>query len=371
MKKISIFTFILLTILCTQIVFVSAAEQEKNTGPAQVRGKILSIDAIMQTGKAFNFEFTARTDIDENVQVKTFDSFPDGLFFSLKEGDSVFLRYLDEGGLTPHIYFEDKVRLSALFWIMGFFILVTVAVAYGRGVRALLGIAFTMLVLFGFLLPQILAGKDPVFSTVIASVFILAVNMHLSHGFRKRIFFAFLGTVAGLTLVWIFSVLFSTGASLSGTANEEVVLLLWDLKQIHSPVSLFIAGVILGAVGVLDDVAVAQAELVEELQRSHELFSRKELFIRALRVGRHHIASAVNTLVLVYAGAALPVLLLFFSSSGDFLLFLNNESVAQEVIRILAGTTALILTVPLATLLATIPRDKKRLTIKPKADNLI
>ena len=358
MKRGLIFGLVLLHLFCTSVFLVSAGETDEKSGPMQIRAKILSIKNTAETGETWAYEFSARTSSGQTVEVNTADSFPDGLYFSLKKGDSVFLRSVEEGESEPQIYFEDKIRTPALIWIMVFFAIVTVAVASLRGVWSLLGIGFTLLVLFGFLFPQILAGEDPIFYTLIASLFILAVNIHLSHGFKKRTFFAFLGTVIGLMLVWFLSVLFTHGSSLSGLGSEEVTLLLWDLKQIQDPVSLFIAGVILGAVGVLDDVVVAQAELVEELQASSPLLSRKELYTRAMRVGRHHIASAVNTLVLVYAGAALPLMLLFFSSSDDAFLFLNNEGVAQEAVRILAGTTALILTVPLATLFATIPVAK-------------
>lgn len=329
---------------------------EVQTEPKQFQATIVEITESRREGEANFFEFSARTGIDETFFVSTSDSYPNGLYLTLQEGDRVHLRMVNMPDGTQQIFFDDKVRTPALLLLFGLFVVVTIAVSFFRGLRSLLGLGVTILILAFYLLPALLVGKDPVFSTVIASIFILFVNIHLSHGLRLRTFFAFLGTMAGLLLVWIATVLFSQATSLSGLGTEESSLLLWELDTVQNPIRLFMAAVILGAVGVLDDVAIAQSEVVEELIRANAKFSRKELFFRAMRVGQHHIASTVNTLILVYAGAALPTFLLYFSASNNLNYFLNNEIIAEEIVRTLAGTIALILTVPLATLFATIPQ---------------
>lgn len=346
MRRI-VFIFFLISTTAVLLCPVLTSAQEP-TEPLQIRAEVIT--------KESQTVFLSASDDGKTYRFDTKESYPDGLHYVLKKGDPVLLRLVAEPDGNIHVYFEDKIRTPALLWIIVFFAVVSVLIASRRGLFALGGVLFTIVVLFGLLFPALLSGKDPVLSTVGVSLLILAVNLHLSHGFRKRTFFAFLGTVSGLLLVTFFSFIFTKVSYLSGIGTEEVSLLLWDVKQMKDPVGLFIAGVILGAVGVLDDIAVAQAELVEELQTSDPKLSRKALFLRAMRVGRHHIASTVNTLVLVYAGAALPLMLLYFSSFRDPFLFLNNESVADEMIRILAGTTALILTVPLATAFAVIPK---------------
>ena len=219
---------------------------------------------------------------------------------------------------------------------------------------SLVGLVVTVLILFGFLFPAILAGRDPVIFTVLASIVILAVNMHISHGVRKQTFLAFLGTVAGLILVIVFSKLFVEMASLSGLAGEEATLLFWETGGVQLPVGILTAGIILGAVGVLDDVAITQSEVVGELLLANPNTKKKELFVKAMRIGRHHIASTVNTLVLVYAGAALPVFLLYIYGDHSLQTFFGNELIGEEIVRTLAGTCALVLTVPISTWFATL-----------------
>ncbi len=341
--------------------FAPPAFAQEVDQPREVQATIVSFEnAVGKPQPPYFFVFTARTDLNETFQIDTKTSYPDGLFVRLKEGDRVRLRVVEMPDGTQQVFFDDKVRMPMVLVLFLLFGLLTIVVGFFRGLFSLVGLGFTLLVLFGFLFPNILSGRDPILFTVLSSIMILAINIHLSHGFRIRTFFSFLGTVCGLGLVVLTSVLFTKFASLSGLGTEEASLLLWDIELIKDPVAIFIAAVILGAVGVLDDVAVAQSEIVGELQQANPLLTRKELFFRAMRVGQHHIASTVNTLVLVYAGAALPMFLLFFSSSADLFVFLNNEGVAEEIVRILAGTTALILTVPLSTLFATFAVDSKR-----------
>jgi uncharacterized membrane protein len=328
----------------------------------QPRAAQAVIMTVKETGKGqppYFFVFTARTDLDETFRVETKNSYPGGLFVALKEGDRVMLRIVEMPDGAQQIFFDDNVRTPMILVLFLLFGALAIVVGFFRGLFSLIGLGFTLLVLFGFLFPNILAGRDPILFTVLASVVILAINIHLSHGFRLRTFLSFLGTVCGLGFLVLTSVFFTKFTSLSGLGTEEASLLLWEIDLLKDPVGIFIAAVILGAVGALDDVAVSQSEIVGELQEANPELGRKDLFFRAMRVGQHHIASIINTLVLVYAGAALPMFLLFFSSSSDVSMFLNNESVGEEIVRILAGTIALILTVPLSTFFATFAVDRK------------
>lgn len=336
--------------------FGGAVQAQAPNEPREVRAVIEQVNEQTQDGTARFYRFTARTELNESFEVQTIDSYPGGLYLSLREGDHVRLRIVEKEDGTQTVYFDDKVRTPILAVLFMAFALLAIAVGFFRGIFSLIGLGITICLLGFFLLPAILDGKDPILFTVLTSILILFLNIHLSHGFRIRTFFSFLGTMGGLLFVWLFSVLFTYQSSLSGLGSEESNLLLWEIKAIADPVRIFAAAVILGAVGVLDDVAVSQSEIVEELKRANPDLTRKELFFRAMRVGQHHIASTVNTLVLVYAGAALPTFLLFFSASTDVISFLNNEVVAEEIVRTLAGTSALILTVPLSTLFATIPQ---------------
>ncbi|MFC1787959.1 YibE/F family protein, partial [Patescibacteria group bacterium] len=215
-------------------------------------------------------------------------------------------------------------------------------------------------VLFGFVFPQILNGLDPVLATVIGSIVILLVNMHLSHGINKKTFVAFLSTFVGLILVYVFAKFFVALTQLSGQASDEAALLFQTTDQIALPAGLLLATIILGATGVLDDITITQSETVGELIDTNPAMDRKEIYQRAMRIGRHHIASVVNTLVLAYAGVAMPLFLLFMLREDiGILRFINEEVVAEEIVRTIAGTLALVLLVPLSTWFAVMAQKKR------------
>lgn len=320
----------------------------------EVKAKVTEIisDEIIDGER--QMRFVAESD-GETYTINTADSLIGGLRYNIKRGDKVFLQVIKSDDGISQVYLADVYRLPALVWILIIFCLTTIIVGLGRGFTSLLGLLATMLVLFGFVFPMIISGHDPVLITVIGSIVILGVNMHLSHGFNRRTFTAYGSTVLGLIMVVIFSELFVHWADLSGYASEEAALLFLKSEQITLPTGLLLAGIILGAVGVLDDITITQTEVVQEIHDVDPKLKRPELFVRAMRVGRHHIASTVNTLVLAYAGVALPLLLLFLITPDiNMWHFLNQELIAEEIVRTLSGTMALVLTVPLATWFATL-----------------
>ncbi len=285
--------------------------------------------------------------------VDTSISVPEGLQYRVAKGDRVILQLVDNIDGTETAYFSDIVRTRGLWWAFAIFAAVIVLVGLKRGVFALVGFVATVGMLFWFMFPRILAGADPVLVAVIAGVAILAINLFLSHGFTRNAMIALASTSIGVVLAWGIGSLFVSLAKLSGMATDESVFLYWQIGTLHVPAGLLLAGIIIGTVGVLDDVAITQCETVAELKSANGAFTARELFVRAMRVGRHHIASAVNTLVLAYAGASLPLFLIFLASSDVSLWrFLNTEIVAEEIVRTLGGTTALVLIVPLATFVA-------------------
>ncbi|MBI1907905.1 YibE/F family protein [Candidatus Uhrbacteria bacterium] len=324
--------------------FVAIGREEPPAGSREVEAEIVEIiDDAYQDGIR-SIEFYADGEDGQRYRVNTLNSFTEGMQFNLEPGDRVIL--------SP-AYLADVVRTGALVWIALFFAIITIAVGLRRGVFALVGFAATIGILFWFVFPRILGGADPVFTTAAAAILILAINLSLSHGLTRNTAVAFGGTAFGVVLAWVLSAAFVAFAKLSGLSSEEATFLYWQFGGLASPAGLLLAGIILGAVGVLDDIAITQCETVAELKAANPRFTRRELFVRAMRVGRHHIASTVNTLVLAYVGSALPLFLIFLADHNVSLWrFLNTEAVAEEVVRTLAGTSALVLTVPLTTFLA-------------------
>jgi uncharacterized membrane protein len=219
-----------------------------------------------------------------------------------------------------------------------------------RGLAALLGLIASIGVLLWFVAPAILAGRDPVAVAAVGGSAIALLALYLAHGWRTTTHVAALGTFAALALTMLLSLIVTPAANFSGFASEEALFLTY-LEGVRVP-GLFLAGAILGAIGALDDVTVTQVSTVFELRRANPGQSSQELFQGGLRVGRDHIASTINTLLLAYAGASIPLLLLLTLSNLSLPLVANSEVVAIEIVRTLVGSIGLVAAVPITTFLA-------------------
>ena len=270
----------------------------------------------------------------------------------LAVGDHVRLsRQVDAAGKTTYVFYDFE-RTWPLVALAALFAVVIVAVAGWRGLRALVGIVVAFIVLVVFLLPALRDGAAAIPVALVASAAILYAVIYLAHGVSLRTSAALLGTLSALLL----AALLSWGAielahltGLSEDQNNEVAAYLGNV----SITGLLLAGFIVGSLGVLNDVTVTQAATVFELAEVGGA-SRRAIFLGAMRVGRDHIASTVYTLVLAYAGSALPLLLLFSVANRSLGDVLTGESVAIEIARSAVGGIALALSVPLTTAIAAV-----------------
>ena len=231
------------------------------------------------------------------------------------------------------------------------FVVAVVALGRWRGVASIVGLALSLLVLVKFVLPAVLSGANPLPIAVVGSAAIMFVAVFLSHGFGARSSVAVLGTLLSLLLTGVLAGAFVAASQFTGLATEEATFIraVYGQVDVHG---LLLAGVIIGSLGVLDDVTVTQASAVWELRAADPSASQRTLFTSGLRIGRDHIASTVNTLVLAYAGASLPLLLLFTVAGRPLGDVLTSEVIAQEVVRTLVGSIGLVASVPITTALA-------------------
>lgn len=250
------------------------------------------------------------------------------------------------------VYITDYVRRTPLAVLLGIFVVMTVVVGRGRGASSLLGLAISFAVIFFFVLPQIYTGSDPVVISMVAAVVIVPATFFLSHGINKKTGIAIAGTFVALVITGVLAKVFIDLAQLTGFSSEEAGFLQAARGGAVNIRGLVLAGIMIGALGVLDDITVAQAALAQQLREANPKLKPGELFSRAMKVGQDHIASMVNTLVLVYAGAALPLLLLFIDNPQPFSQLVNYEIIAEEVIRTLVSSIGLISAVPVTTWLA-------------------
>ena len=254
---------------------------------------------------------------------------------------------------TDFYFYADTDRRSPLVWLTGLFALFVVALGRWRGALALVGMAGTLAVLIAFLAPSVLDGNDPLVVAVVAASAIAFVSMYLAHGFNPITTVALAGTLSSLGLTLAFSWAFFELANFTGLATEEALVLPFIAGGLDVA-SLILGGAVIGALGALDDVAVTQAALVAELHYRNPRLSVGELVASGIRVGREHIASTVNTLLLAYVGAGIPLLLLFAVSNQSLVMVANSELIAVEMVRTLCGSIGLVAAVPITTMLASV-----------------
>lgn len=245
----------------------------------------------------------------------------------------------------------DVQRGKALLVLGLLFAAAVIGLGRWRGVAALAGLAISLLVLVKFVLPGFLAGQSPLPVAVVGAAAIMFVAIYLAHGFAVRTSVAVLGTLISLVLTGILAAVFVAAGDFTGIATEEAgfIRAAYGQVDVHG---LLLAGVIIGSLGVLDDVTVTQSSAIWELRAANPEMSPRALYAAGVRIGRDHIASTVNTLVLAYAGASLPLLLLFAVSGVGVGTALTAEVIAQEVVRTLVGSIGLVASVPVTTALA-------------------
>ncbi|HVM12002.1 MAG TPA: YibE/F family protein [Actinomycetota bacterium] len=269
----------------------------------------------------------------------------------LAPGDGVVLGHT--AGAEPgfEYSFVDRQRRPVLVWLALAFAAAVIALGRMRGLAALAGLAASLLVLLAFILPAIVDGRSPVLVAVVGAAAIAYLALYLAHGFRPMTTVALLGTLTSLALTALLAEAFVTMAELTGFASEEATIVRVGAAQIDLA-GLTLAGVVIGALGAIDDVTVTQASAVWEIRDADPKMPSRDLLRAGLRIGRDHVASTVNTLALAYAGASMPLLVLFVLSQQPLGAIANGETVATEIVRTLVGSIGLVASVPITTWLA-------------------
>jgi uncharacterized membrane protein len=267
-------------------------------------------------------------------------------------GDKVVLAFAGGNPADANAYrLADVQRGLPLAVLALLFALAVLVLGRYQGIAALVALGLSFVVLLLFVLPAILAGENPLLVAVAGAGLIMFIALYVTHGFNSRTSTAVLGTMISLVMIGVLGALFSAVTKLTGL-DEDTALLLSSLGHGLDTRGLLLAGLVIGSLGVLDDVTVTQASAVWELRRANPLLSRKELYAAGLRIGRDHVSSAVNTLVMAYAGAALPVLLFSYLSGAGLGTVLGSQSIAQEIVRTLVGSIGLVACVPITTFVA-------------------
>lgn len=339
---------------------VFAQEQVATESQEYARGKVLEIleddptteSPLDDAEQVLLVEVLSGEDEGEAVTVTYTFSSANYRDQHLEKGETVVLAKITDAR-GENYYILDQYRLSAI--IIFILIFAIAAVIFGRrqGFGSLIGLGASLAILMLYVVPRIIHGENPLVVSFIGSCAIAIVSILLAHGFKRRTYVALAATLIALLAAFVLAVLAAAFADLSGAGTEEAVYLQFSYLTGLDLRGLLLGGIVIGALGVLDDVTTAQVAAVEEISLANATLGVGELYKRGISVGREHIAALVNTLVLAYAGASFPLFLLFaLPDHPPLWIILNNENVVEEILRALVGGTALMLAVPIATALA-------------------
>lgn len=269
--------------------------------------------------------------------------------FKVEVGDKIYVHKRTD--IDGNVYFnmDEPLRTPMLTVLLVVFIILSIWIGGKQGFKGLLSLIGSIFMLFLILVPSILKGHSPVFVSLCVASVIIVLGSFITHGFNRTTGSAVLGMIVTVCGVGIVTLFLMKTLFLTGVYSEDVVYLMFNTGGAVDVAGLLFAGIMIGLLGILYDVAIGQAIATEELLRADEHMTRSRLIQRGMRIGREHIGALINTLAIAYVGASLPLLLLFSTSDSSILHILNREDVSTEIVRILIGSMSIILAVPITT----------------------
>ncbi|PLX28605.1 YibE/F [Candidatus Parcubacteria bacterium] len=282
-----------------------------------------------------------------------------------KKGDRVLINSSKDTDGNDQFFIMNYVRRGYLYVLALIFSIAIIAVGRKKGIRSLISLTITFFIIAKFIIPQIISGSNPLLTALIGSVAILGLIVYITEGFNKKTHIAILSILISLLITFLLSYVFVNLAKLTGFSSEEASFLA-SMPQVNiiDFRGLLLAAIMIGTLGVLDDVILGQIEAVNQIKKISPDLSKKKMVKSASEIGRTHLGSMVNTLFLTYAGASLPLLILFSANANtgvNLMNVLDNEFLATEIVRTLTGSIGLILAFPITTYLAVyfLKKDKK------------
>lgn len=362
MKKI-FFLFLFLLLF-----FVPHANAQQNA-PTGAKDIFLKAQVVRILKTTTDISDGGYTTITQTLQLKVLEGPRAGSTFTMQQGQDARLASLQlySPGQTVivdetiaqdnslHYAITDKYRMTEIFILLGIFAVFTIAVVGKKGLGALLGLCVSLAVIVLYIVPQMLYNQaDPLTVCLIGSFIILFITTFLAHGFSRQTAIAIAATFLALLATYVLSVLAVNISHLVGLGTEDSYLLELSPTQAINPKGLLLGGILIGTLGALNDITTTQVASIAALFKANPAQTFWHLVNHGTNIGREHIASLVNTLVLAYAGTSLPIFIFLLVNPQHLPLWviLNSESFAQEIVRTLAGSAGLILSVPIATLLA-------------------
>jgi uncharacterized membrane protein len=348
---------VVLTLVGFVALWPSGERLGADTGSFAVTPVHATVQSVAIDGCSFDDALLCRvvtasvTEGERAGEVFTLEQDADGVGKRPDAGDEILVTADEMADGSTLFNFYDYERGSSLIWLTVVFVAAVVVLGRWRGVGAIAGLAASVLVIVVFMIPSILEGNDAILVALVAAVFIAVVALFMAHGVNAATAVALISSFASMAITVVLAYVFMRVGDLTGFTDEDTQFLT-ALAVPVDPRGLLLAGVLVGSLGVLDDVTVTQVSVAWELRRLHPTADWYWVYQRAIRIGRDHISSTVNTLFLAYAGASLSLLLVFAQTGRSLVSVATSEVVATEIVRALVGSIGLVASVPIATWLA-------------------
>jgi uncharacterized membrane protein len=255
---------------------------------------------------------------------------------------------------TLRASYTDYDRTTILLILFIAFVLAVLVMGRRKGLGSLVSLAFSMFIILCYIIPHILTGEDPVKVSLIGSGILLGISLYMTYGWNLKTHASVISMVFTLFITGGLSALFVSLAHLNGYGDENALYLIQMSSFQINVQGLLLGGMIIGTLGILDDLVTSQSAAVVEIHGANPALSMRQTFLRAIHIGQDHVAATVNTLVLSYTGASLPLLLVFTLAQGSYHYLINSEMLAEEIVRTLVGSLGLVAAVPISTVMATL-----------------
>lgn len=277
----------------------------------------------------------------------------------LKEGDDIFISIeINEKGIITGGIIEEYARENSLIYLIGLFIFLLLIIGGFKGIRAIVALCVTGILIAKIFLPSILQGKNPTIYSIYVIIVIIIVTMFILNGFKKKTIIAIIGTAGGVLVSGIISIIFMEVAKLSGMSEETLILVRISPNINLDFNSLLFAGIVIGSLGAVMDISMSIASALHEIEESNPSIFSKDLMRAGMNIGKDTMGTMTNTLILAYVGSSLNTLLVYIGFNYSISTIINNQVITTEILRALAGSIGLIFSIPITVLAAVIFKNK-------------
>ena len=278
------------------------------------------------------------------------------------KGDKVLLyaELTEDQSEIENIFISDFVRWPNLRNLTLLFIILLILIGGWQGTKALVSLGITAFAIVQFMLPMMLKGHSPIILAILVCLFTTVVTIIIITGFSIKSLSTILGTLSGVLIAGVLSYIMGNIVHLTGLSAQEAQMLLYIPQGISFDFKgLLFAGIIIGALGAVMDVAMSISSAMDEIKNTNPSITVKELVQSGFTVGKDIMGTMSNTLILAYTGSAIPLLLLFMAYETSMLKVINLDLIATEIVRALTGSIGLLASIPITAIVYGVLQRKK------------